>query len=88
MRRARQQGGIYRQVAGFGHSPALVSFLENHPLEIGGGRLLAKLFLKVESLKSRMSWPIRNTRSSKPQEWAAFAQCSVFRYCVKASQLA
>jgi GAF domain-containing protein len=30
----RQRGDVYRQVANFGHSPALDKFMETHPLEI------------------------------------------------------
>src|SRR5262249_26785956 len=33
----RQQGDVYRQVANFGHSPALDKFMEAHPLEISRG---------------------------------------------------
>jgi GAF domain-containing protein len=43
---SRQQGDVYRQVAGFGHSPALVRFMENHTLEISRGTISGRTVLE------------------------------------------
>jgi two-component system, NtrC family, sensor kinase len=43
---SRQQGDVYRQVAGFGHSPALVRFMENHTLEISRGTISGRAVLE------------------------------------------
>jgi GAF domain-containing protein len=43
---SRQQGDAYRQVAGFGHSPELISFMEKHPLEISRGTISGRAVLE------------------------------------------
>jgi GAF domain-containing protein len=42
----RQQGDVYRQVANFGHSPALDKFMEAHPLEISRGTVVGRTVLE------------------------------------------
>jgi signal transduction histidine kinase len=42
----RQQGDVYRQVANFGHSPALDKFMETHPLEISRGTVVGRTVLE------------------------------------------
>jgi signal transduction histidine kinase len=42
----RQRGDVYRQVANFGHSPALDKFMETHPLEISRGTVVGRTVLE------------------------------------------
>src|SRR5262245_18496811 len=42
----RQRGDVYRQVANFGHSPALDKFMESHPLEISRGTVVGRTVLE------------------------------------------
>ncbi|HKN10714.1 MAG TPA: GAF domain-containing protein, partial [Pseudomonadota bacterium] len=42
----RQKGDAYRQVANFGHPPALDKFMETHPLEMGRGTLVGRTVLE------------------------------------------
>jgi signal transduction histidine kinase/putative methionine-R-sulfoxide reductase with GAF domain len=42
----RQQGDVYRQVANFGHSPALDKFMETHPLEMSRGTIVGRTVLE------------------------------------------
>jgi GAF domain-containing protein len=42
----RQQGDVYRQVANFGHSPALDQFMEAHPLEISRGTVVGRTVIE------------------------------------------
>src|SRR5262249_47009178 len=42
----RQQGDVYRQVANFGHSPALDKFMETHPLELSRGTIVGRTVLE------------------------------------------
>jgi two-component system, NtrC family, sensor kinase len=41
----RQQADTYRQVANFGHPPALDRFMETHPLEISRGTVVGRTVL-------------------------------------------
>jgi GAF domain-containing protein len=42
----RRRGDMYRQVANFGHSPALDKFMETHPLEISRGTVVGRAVLE------------------------------------------
>jgi two-component system NtrC family sensor kinase len=46
----RQQGDVYRQVANFGHSPAMIKFLETHPLEISRGTVTGRTVLEGRTI--------------------------------------
>jgi GAF domain-containing protein len=46
----RQRGDVYRQVAEFGHSPAMVKFLETHPLEISRGTVTGRTVLEGRTI--------------------------------------
>src|SRR5262249_25313139 len=43
---SRQQGDAYRLVAGFGHPPELISFMENHSIEISRGTISGRAVLE------------------------------------------
>src|SRR5262249_30667121 len=42
----RQQGDVYRAVSFFGHSPEMVRFMQDHPLEIGRGNVAGRAILE------------------------------------------
>jgi GAF domain-containing protein len=46
----RQRGDVYRQVANFGHSPALDKFMETHPLEISRGTVVGRTVLEARTV--------------------------------------
>src|SRR5262249_29520672 len=46
----RQQGDVYRQVANFGHSPALDKFMETHPLELSRGTIVGRTVLESRTV--------------------------------------
>jgi GAF domain-containing protein len=46
----RQQGDVYRQVANFGHSPALDKFMETHPLEMSRGTVVGRTVLEGRTI--------------------------------------
>jgi GAF domain-containing protein len=46
----RQRGDVYRQVANFGHSPALDKFMETHPLEISRGTVVGRTVLEGRTI--------------------------------------
>jgi signal transduction histidine kinase/putative methionine-R-sulfoxide reductase with GAF domain len=46
----RQQGDVYRQVANFGHAPALDKFMETHPLEISRGTVVGRTVLEGRTI--------------------------------------
>jgi GAF domain-containing protein len=46
----RQQGDVYRQVANVGHSPAMLEFLETHPLEIRRGTVTGRTVLEGRTI--------------------------------------
>ena len=46
----RQRDDVYRQVANFGHSPALDKFMENHPLEISRGTVVGRTVLESRTV--------------------------------------
>jgi signal transduction histidine kinase len=47
----RQQGGVYRQVAGFGYTPEYASFLQNYPIEISRGTILGRTVLEGRTIQ-------------------------------------
>jgi GAF domain-containing protein len=46
----RQRGEVYRQVANFGHSPALDKFMETHPLELSRGTVVGRTVLECRTV--------------------------------------
>jgi GAF domain-containing protein len=46
----RQQGDVYRQVANFGHSPALDKFMQSHPLEMSRGTVVGRTVLEGRTI--------------------------------------
>jgi two-component system NtrC family sensor kinase len=47
----RQQGDVYRAVSFFGHSPEMVTFLQDHPLEISRGNVAGRAILERRSVQ-------------------------------------
>jgi two-component system, NtrC family, sensor kinase len=42
----REQGGTYRQIANFGHSPAVEKFMQDHPIELSRGTIVGRTVLE------------------------------------------
>ena len=47
----RQQGDVYRAVSFFGHSPEMVRFMQDHPLEIGRGNVAGRAILERRTIQ-------------------------------------
>jgi GAF domain-containing protein len=41
----REQGGVYRQIANFGHPPEVQRFMQDHPIEVSRGTIVGRTVL-------------------------------------------
>jgi GAF domain-containing protein len=42
----REQGGVYRQIANFGHPPEVQRFMQDHPIELSRGTIVGRTVLE------------------------------------------
>jgi signal transduction histidine kinase/CheY-like chemotaxis protein len=42
----REQGGVYRQIANFGHPPEVQRFMQDHPIEVSRGTIIGRTVLE------------------------------------------
>jgi GAF domain-containing protein len=47
----REQGGVYRQVANFGHPPEVQRFMQDHPIEVSQGTLVGRTVLEGRTIQ-------------------------------------
>jgi len=47
----REEGGVYRQIANFGHPPEVQRFMQDHPIEVSRGTLVGRTVLEGRTVQ-------------------------------------
>jgi two-component system, NtrC family, sensor kinase len=47
----REQGGVYRQIANFGHPPEVQRFMQDHPIEVSRGTIVGRTVLEGRTIQ-------------------------------------
>jgi two-component system, NtrC family, sensor kinase len=47
----REQGGMYRQIANFGHPPEVQRFMQDHPIEVSRGTIVGRTVLEGRTIQ-------------------------------------